>query len=168
QDLRPAALAERKERLRALLAGAPPRIVPVDPVEEHGEALFDEVRRRGLEGMVAKRAGSAYAGGRSADWRKVRCERRGRFLVVGYTRPGLGMDGGLHLARRVGGGLLYAGRVGSGFEAGVLEQARALLLPLAGPHPACAGALPGGRDHTWVSPLVECEVRYLQRTQDGL
>ena len=32
---------------------------------------------------------------------------------------------------------------------------------------ACAAA-PRGRDHTWVEPRVVCEVRYRERTEEGL
>jgi ATP-dependent DNA ligase len=41
-------------------------------VEEHGEALFAEVDRLELEGIVAKRASSAYSAGRSRHWLKVK------------------------------------------------------------------------------------------------
>lgn len=166
-DLRSLPLRERKGVLRGLLsrrrAGA---IRYVDHVEAEGLGLYDEVRKLDLEGMVAKRADAPYSGGRSADWIKVPVVRTAEFVVVGFTRPGLGMDGGLHLAARERGGLVYAGRVGSGLS-GVLAQVREMLGALRRADAACAAA-PRGRDHTWVEPKVVCEVRFRERTEEGL
>jgi bifunctional non-homologous end joining protein LigD len=167
RDLRERPLVERKERLRALLAGQS-AIRYVDHVERDGLALFEEARGLGLEGIVAKRAASPYAAGRSRDWRKIRIERTGVFVVVGYTRTAIGEEGGLHLAAEDGPTLRYAGRVGSGFETGVLAEARALLAPLLRSAPACEGSVPRGRGHAWVEPRIACEVRYKETTDAGL
>jgi bifunctional non-homologous end joining protein LigD len=166
-DLREVPLLHRKEALRAAIEGT--RVGYVEHVEATGEALFEEVRVRGLEGLVAKRAESRYAPGRGVDWLKFRIQRTSDFVVVGFTAPGLGREGGLHLAapmapRRE---LVYAGRVGSGFEAGTLGAARELLGRRTLKVPPCAGA-PRGRGHTWVEPRVVCEVRFLEQTDDGL
>ena len=167
-DLRPAPLLDRKETLRAVLKGS--AVQAVEHVEKDGAGLFREVVGRGLEGLVAKRATSRYAPGRSADWVKFRIQRTSEFVIVGFTVPGLGRQGGLHLACRASGGpqLVYAGRVGSGFDAGILGTVRELLgeRPLAAP--PCGGAVPRGRTHTWVEPRVVCEVRFLEQTDEGL
>jgi len=164
-DLRPLPLRERKDALRRLLPrdGA---VRYVDHVVARGLALYEEVRKLDLEGLVAKRADAPYSAGRSSDWVKVPVVRTGEFVVVGYTRPGLGMDGGLHLAARERRGLVYAGRVGSGLG-GVLAEVRETLAGFRRAEAACADA-PRGRDHTWVEPRVVCEVRYRERTEEGL
>jgi ATP-dependent DNA ligase len=41
---------------------------------ENGTALFEECVRRGLEGVVAKRADAPYRAGRTGDWLKTKCE----------------------------------------------------------------------------------------------
>jgi bifunctional non-homologous end joining protein LigD len=142
----------------------------VDHVEEDGLGFFREVVGRGLEGLVAKRATSRYAPGRSVEWLKFRIQRTSDFVIVGFTAPGLGREGGLHLACRSGSGqkLVYAGRVGSGFDAGTLGTARELLAERTVASPPCAGAAPRGRAHTWVEPRVVCEVRFLEQTEEGL
>jgi bifunctional non-homologous end joining protein LigD len=164
-DLRPLPLRERKEALRGLLPrrGA---IRYVDHVAAEGRRLYAEVQKLDLEGMVAKRSDAPYAAGRSSDWIKVPVVRTAEFVVVGFTRAGLGMDGGLHLAARERGGLVYAGRVGSGLG-GVLAQVREVLGGLRRAEAACAAA-PRGKGHTWVEPRVVCEVRYRERTEEGL
>jgi bifunctional non-homologous end joining protein LigD len=43
-------------------------------VQEHGQRLFDEASKSGLEGIVAKKADSSYVAGRNKDWIKVETE----------------------------------------------------------------------------------------------
>jgi bifunctional non-homologous end joining protein LigD len=56
-------------------------------VEKDAGAFLEAVDDLGLEGIVVKRAESRYVGGRSRDWLKVKCQRRGDFVVGGYTAP---------------------------------------------------------------------------------
>jgi bifunctional non-homologous end joining protein LigD len=165
-DLREVPLRDRKDALRRVLEGTDVRYV--EHVEEAGEDLYREAARRGLEGLVAKRAASRYVPGRSAEWLKLRIRQVSDFVVVGFTTPGLGREGGLHLAAPAGRALVYAGRVGTGFEPGALGTARELLGRRTVPSPPCGGAVPRGRAHTWVEPRVVCEVRFLEQTDDGL
>jgi bifunctional non-homologous end joining protein LigD len=167
RDLRARPLLERKAALRRLFEDGP-ALRYVDHVAGAGEALFEEARRLGLEGVVGKRAASPYVAGRSREWRKVRADRIGEFIVVGYTRTALGEEGGLHLAAAREQGLVYAGRVGSGFQSGVLAEARALLEPYRRATPACGGSAPKGRGHQWVEPRILCEVRFKELTEAGL
>ena len=103
-DLRPLPLVRRKELLRRVLPRAGP-LRFADHVEERGEALYAEVRRAGVEGVVAKRADAPYRGARSPAWLKIRAERSGDFAVVGFTRPqgSRAGFGALHLAALSGG-----------------------------------------------------------------
>jgi bifunctional non-homologous end joining protein LigD len=167
RDVRPLPLEERKQILHDLVP-ADPILQYVDHVVADGESFFEEARRLGLEGIVGKRIGSRYAAGRSRDWRKVRIDHSADFVVVGFTRAGLGEEGGLHVASYRDGSLVYAGRVGTGFHGGVLAEARTLLAPLRRKAPPCAGTTPRGDDHTWVEARVVCEVRYKEMTDGGL
>jgi bifunctional non-homologous end joining protein LigD len=168
RDLRPLPLVERKKLLRMVL----PPFGPLrfcDHIERQGEAMFDEIRRMGLEGVMAKRAGSPYRGGRSDDWLKLRADHCGEFVVAGFS-PGRGAAGGygaLHLAVYRDDRLVYAGRVGSGFAAGQLDALAASLASRARDAPACAGETPDDPGHLWVEPGLACEVRYKEWTADG-
>jgi bifunctional non-homologous end joining protein LigD len=168
-DLRPLPLVERKKLLRRLVpAGGPIRAV--DHVEGQGRALWDSVRELGLEGMVAKRAQSAYRSGRFRDWQKVRSDRVGDFAVVGFTkaegsRTGFGS---VHVAVQKDEGLVYVGKVGGGFSEKELTSARAEMETLRLPAPPCIGPLPPGSGHAWVQPKLVVEVRYKEITEDGL
>jgi bifunctional non-homologous end joining protein LigD len=124
----------------------------------------------GLEGIVGKRADSRYVGKRTSDWRKVRGERTGDFVVVGFTHPESSARvgfGALHLAVLRGDEWSYAGRVGTGFDDKLLSSLRARLDALAVDAPPCTGPLvPKGKGHTWVRPEVVVEVAYLEWTDE--
>jgi bifunctional non-homologous end joining protein LigD len=170
RDLRGLPLRERKR----LLARLVPRLGPLryaDHVEARGRAMFREVEGRGLEGVVGKRADSAYRPGRSADWVKVRVARTDDLAVVGFTAPRgarSGFGALLVAAGGEGGGLTFAGAVGSGFDERQLSALHARLSARRRATPPCGGAVPRGRGVTWVEPELVVEVRYREWTGDGL
>ena len=168
-DLRLLPLLARKQALSGLLPAAGP-IRYADHVLAEGEAFYEEVRRLGLEGIMAKRMDSPYVGGRSPQWVKLRVDRTGDFVVVGFTKPQGGRTGfgALHLGTYQGEHLLYVGRAGSGFGDQQLARVRRQLDGLVLPARACEGPQPLGRDHVWVVPELVCEVRYKEWTEEGL
>lgn len=168
-DLRSLPLAQRKALLAELLPPAGP-VRYADHVEERGEDLYRAVREAGAEGVVGKRADSAYVTGRSDKWLKVRAEHEEDFVVVGYTLPkGLRSGlGALHLAAYdTDGRLVYAGRAGTGFTASSAEETAAKLDKHRRATPPCDGPTPKGKEHVWVEPKYVAVVRYLERTNDG-
>ena len=169
RDLRPLPLHARKALLSRLLPTLG-SLHYVDHIETRGQEMFEEIARVGLEGVMAKRAESPYRAGRSPDWLKIRRDRSADFVVVGYTAPrGLRSGlGALHLAAQQSGTLVYAGRVGSGLAEKDLASLPKELRDDEQPEPPCTGAVPRGREHTWVKPRLVCEVRYKEITSDGL
>jgi bifunctional non-homologous end joining protein LigD len=167
-DLRPRPLLERKATLRRLLGRRAGRLRYVQHVPRRGVTLFEEVSRRGLEGVLAKRADSPYHGGRSAHWLKITADRTGDFVVVGVTRVSPGEEGSLHLAVAGPKGLEYAGSVGTGFKSGTLAEARRMLGAYALAAPPCTGVLPPPRTVMWVRPMLVCEVKYKAWTAERL
>lgn len=72
KDLRQEPIVRRKAALRKLLDEPPTGVLYVDSVED-GARLFGHALTLGLEGVVAKRAGSVYLSGeRLRDWMKVK------------------------------------------------------------------------------------------------
>ena len=166
-DLRPLPLSYRKSVLRRVL---PPRETTgllrcVEEVPERGEDFYAAVESMGLEGVVAKKEDSPYRGGYSDLWLKIRVDRSADFAIVGYE-PGPGGFRCLHLAMCEGGGLVYAGTVGSGFDAREQAEIRARLDAARRPGPAAEGAV-GPRSAVWVEPELVCEVRYKEWTRGG-
>ncbi len=172
-DMRKLPLIKRKEILRKVL----PQTGPLrfsEHFEKDGEALYEQVVKLGLEGIMAKKADSPYRDGRSGDWLKIRADRIDDFVVVGFSKPkgARGGFGSLHVGAYQAGKLMYCGRAGSGFSGAQLDEISATLASLVRKTPPCEppehGALPKGPDHTWVEPRLVCDVRYKEFTRDGL
>jgi bifunctional non-homologous end joining protein LigD len=172
-DLRKLPLVKRKQILRKVLPETGP-LRYSEHFEKNGEALYEQVVKLGLEGIMAKKMDSPYRSGRSSDWLKIRADRIDDFVVVGFTK-GKGARSGfgsLHVAAYVGDTLIYCGRAGSGFTGAQLDEVSEQLHALVRKTPPCqpppGGQLPKGPDHTWVEPKLVCDVRYKEMTKDGL
>src|SRR5439155_1140782 len=158
-DLRPLSLEQRK----ALLEQIVPRVGPLKYLshfEKDGEALYEQVVKMGLEGIVAKKADAPYRAGRSPNWLKIRADRTDDFVVVGFTRPKGSRSGfgALDLGAYQDGKLVYGGRVGSGFTDAELKDVSAALERGIRPTPAFSGPVPQDAGHTWVEPALISEV----------
>ena len=169
-DLRDCPLRARKRILERFL----PRRGGVrfaDHVEGEGEALFEAASEQGLEGIVAKDAGSRYAQGRrSRSWLKVKVPRRADLVVVGYRRAP-GSPGGLRsliLAWGQDGALTYAGQVSAGLDGPTREGLRERLDGIRRDVPAFSGG-PGNplRGAVYAEPRLVCEVRFRDVTRAG-
>ncbi len=162
-DLRSLPLLERKALLAKVLPPAGP-LRYSDHIEERGEAFFEQVTAMGLEGAMAKDGDSLYVGRRSSSWVKLRTEQTADLVIVGMSPPkgsrvGLGS---LHLAvwdpelapGRPGsgeqGGLVYAGRVGTGFSDADLAELAERLGTLRRETPPCRA--PRGVEDAQASP----------------
>jgi len=167
-DLRRLPLIRRKECLRLLV----PPLGPVhyaDHILEHGQAFLEAAAEQRLEGIVAKKAASAYTSGWSRDWIKIKCQRRQEFVIGGYTDPqgSRGHFGALHVGLYDGARLVYVSKVGTGFDQAELKRLSEKLLPLTRATPPFdRGAIPRGRSHHWVEPRLVCEVRFSDWTKD--
>ncbi|GHA83641.1 DNA ligase D [Cognatilysobacter bugurensis] len=172
-DLRAVPLVERKALLQQLLDGADARLFYSTHVQGHGPALFEEARKRGMEGIISKRVDSTYVSGRSKDWLKVKAVETRDFIVVGYSEPkgsrkGLGA---LMLAQRSGGALEFVGRVGSGLGAQLLRDLPRRLGKLAVDSPPVdlPGHLPRSYGRVqWVRPELVVEVIFRGWSKEGL
>lgn len=170
-DLRRLPLVERKRLLSELLPkGGVLRYA--DHVEERGIEMFAEARRLGLEGLMAKDGRSPYRSGRCGDWLKLRVDRSDDFIIVGWTTPRRSRSGfgALHLAQLADGDgrLVYAGRVGSGFDERLLLRIRAELEPHQTTRPKLLGAKPDAVATKWTAPRLVCEVKYQDWPADGV
>ena len=162
-DLKSQPLLVRKELLQALLPSAGPLRFSAH-VEGNGIDTFHAMAKLGLEGVVGKRADSRYRSGRSEHWLKVRSNRTGDFVIVGWVpqKSNAADLGALVLAEYRGGELAYCGRVGSGLgeaERRDLQRRIAALGP--------GSALSPDREHRWLEPLLVCEVEYREYSLDG-
>jgi bifunctional non-homologous end joining protein LigD len=119
EDLTPLPLEQRKERLRAALGARPPRPFRyVDHVVGDGPRVFENACAMHLEGIVSKERVAPYrVAARNASWRKIKCLLRQELVVGGYEEAVVGGLGALLLGYHDGdGNLVYAGKVGTGFQ----------------------------------------------------
>jgi DNA ligase D-like protein (predicted ligase) len=122
RDLRGSALEDRRDRLRKLVSGLPGIIRYSYTFAAPASALMRAVREKGLEGIVAKRASSAYRSGRSGDWLKWRANRGQEFVIGGYV-PAANTFDSLLVGYFEGHELMYAGCIRAGL---VADSRRAL------------------------------------------
>jgi bifunctional non-homologous end joining protein LigD len=118
-DVRDQSLFERRKLLAKLLKNAPANIRFSEELQGTRKALLEIAHKFGLEGLIAKRPDSHYEPGRrSGAWVKVKITQQQEFVIGGYTPPeGSRMNFGSLLMGYYGPeGLLFAGRVGTGFS----------------------------------------------------
>ncbi|HTX01558.1 MAG TPA: non-homologous end-joining DNA ligase [Acidimicrobiales bacterium] len=142
-----------------------------------GTPALEAARSSGLEGVVAKRVDSPYRCGiRSPSWVKHKLVASVEVVICGYM-PGTGWRAGLFGALVLGvqghdaggrEGLVYAGRVGTGFNEHALDELKSRLVPLRrSESPFVEPAdepLPGVQ---WVQPELVAEVSYQLWTSSG-
>jgi bifunctional non-homologous end joining protein LigD len=168
EDVRDLPLRQRKARLReALRFQGPVRLTPHR--NERGEEMFAEACRKGLEGIIAKRADSPYRATRSSDWRKLKCHAEQELVIGGYTAPqGSRTDfGALLVGYWEDGELSYAGKVGTGFDQDTLRDLGQRLRKLERDDPPFAHVHPVPRGTHWVEPELVGQIAFTEWTRDG-
>lgn len=137
--------------------------------EREGEAYYREACRKGLEGVIAKRADSIYVSKRSRDWLKFKCWEEQEFVIGGFTDPKGGRVGfgALLLGYYEEGKLRYAGKVGTGFHTGLLVKLAKDLSSMEIKHSPFAEEVKAGKGVHWVRPKLVAQVSFTQWTRDG-
>lgn len=175
-DLRELPLVERKRLLAELVKGKGFLRV-LDHIEERGDALWELIEERNLEGMVAKRTDSPYRHGprASGEWVKVKRAQDDEFVVFGFTegKGARGAVGALCIASFRNGVLVDRGRVGSGMDDRTLKDLKVTLEELHArwqqqPGPNVDGsALEGLRTCRRIAPELVVRVRFQGYTDGG-
>jgi bifunctional non-homologous end joining protein LigD len=134
-----------------------------------GEAFHQEACRRGWEGVIAKRVDSLYVGRRSPDWLKFKCTNQQEVVVGGFTEPAgsrVGF-GALLVGFYAGGDLVFAGKVGTGYDVETLLDLRRRLDALRQDDPPFVGVRARQPGVHWVRPELVAEVAFTEWTEDG-
>jgi bifunctional non-homologous end joining protein LigD len=162
-------LRERKRVLRGMLSFGGPLRFTTHRVAG-AQAYWDQACGRGWEGLVVKRADSPYRSGRSRDWLKFKCENSQEFVIGGFTDPRGSREGfGALLIGHydAAGRLVYAGKVGTGFDSSTLATLLQAMSGLEQPKPPFdRGALPRAGVH-WIRPELVGEVGFSEWTSAG-
>ncbi|MEX5547810.1 DNA ligase D [Pseudomonas pergaminensis] len=173
QDQRQAPVEDRRAALKAALAGSRSKLLRFsEAFTAHHRDIFESACDLSLEGVIGKRLGSPYVSSRSADWIKLKCRLRQEFVIVGYTRPQGSRSGfgSLLLAVNDKTGLVYAGRVGTGFDQAALKAIYAQLTPLERKASPLEKPLTSAqaRGVHWVEPTLVGEVQFAEWTREGV
>jgi DNA ligase D-like protein (predicted ligase) len=168
-DLTALPLRDRKAALATAVRFAKP--IHLTPTWATGfERRFQATCEAGGEGLIAKRASSRYTGGRSTEWRKLKCVATQELVIGGWTDPRGSREriGALLVGYFDGGRLRYAGKVGTGFDRFTLARLAAQLAPLARKRSPFSGPAPSGGDVHWVAPTLVAQIGFSEWTPDGL
>jgi len=169
-DLTDLPLTERKKILEYIL---PQNDVVryCDHVAENGIAFYDLSVKWGIEGIIAKKADSTYIQGkRSKQWLKLKNVNVLEAVITGFTkgRNSRKYFGALILGAYRNGVLEYIGHTGSGMDEATVKDIYKQLEPLiTDTHPFKAKPKTN-MPATWVQPKLVCEVKYQERTADGI
>ena len=171
-------LEERKELLRRLLQHAPDIIRFSAGIEAESKRLQKEMKKRGLEGLVAKLKTARYeAGQRTGAWVKFKWSNEQEFVIGGYTPPEGARShiGAILVGYNEGGKLLFASKVGSGFDTKTLASLHRCFAKFQSkncPFANLPERLPSGlsaaemRTCTWLKPELVCQIRFTEWTRD--
>ena len=156
-------LEERRALLKNLKFNGP--LHRVSLLDE--AAPWERARKEGWEGVIAKRRGSPYEHRRSKHWLKMKCEASQELVVGGFTDPqgarvGLGA---LLVGYYEGDDLVFAGKIGTGFDTKLLLDLRKRLDAIEIPKTpfTVATGLPKLRAH-WVQPSIVVQASFIEWT----
>jgi bifunctional non-homologous end joining protein LigD len=176
-------LEARKNVLEKLCADARDPIRYSGAIGGDAKRLLEEVKRRGLEGIIGKQRNSVYEPGRrSGAWIKLKCVNEQEFVIGGYTPPQGSRKyfGAILVGYYEKKKLVFAGKVGTGFTVKSLSmlykkfqnEARDdcpfVDLPSKQNGQWTQDITPSMmRKMHWVNPVFVCEIKFAEWTRDG-
>jgi bifunctional non-homologous end joining protein LigD len=181
KDLRGEPLEARRARLSSLLPARSATLHFSGELAGEPRTVLAEITECGLEGLVAKRRDSKYeVGRRSGAWVKIKCVREQEFVIGGFTEPKGSRShfGALLVGYYRGKELVFAGRVGTGFDAKMLRGLHQKMTALKTAKCPFA-SLPTGRSRwgaqftraelarcTWLKPTLVAQPAFLGLRDD--
>ena len=167
-DLRGLPQIERKQALLDLL-GENDVELPVlysEHLTGDGQVMFEHAAKLNWEGIISKRAEAPYRSERNENWLKIKCVQKGKFPVIGFVKDPTGVAA-LYLGKKEGKGLVYMGKVGTGWSRTVSSQIRKQLDTVVGLKSKLSKQARKPKA-TWVDPVFTAEVEYRDITSEGL
>jgi bifunctional non-homologous end joining protein LigD len=166
-DLRRVALEQRKEVLAQITDSS--GFVRYSDHFDQGIALFDAAKKRGLEGILAKRRGSCYEERRTREWLKIKITQSIDCVIGGYTEP----EGsriyfgsivlGLYNDK---GDLVHVGQAGTGFNQATLKQIFQVLKKRETNRSPFSHGVDALRKVHWVKPELVAEIKFSEWTHE--
>ena len=176
-------LEARKNVLEKLCAGAGDPVRYSGAVGSDAKRLLEEVKRRGLEGIIGKQRTSVYEPARrSGAWIKLKCVNEQEFVIGGYTPPQGARKyfGAVMVGYYDNNKLVFAGKVGTGFTAKSLSMLHKKFqkearddcpfvdLPSKQNGQWVLGITPSMmKKMHWVNPKFVAQIKFAEWTRDG-
>jgi DNA ligase D-like protein (predicted ligase) len=166
QDLRKLPLEERKKHLKHLL-----KFNRVARFCSHrstnGKGFYQQVIKKGFEGVIAKRKDSTYKSKRTRDWLKFKAVNDDDFIIGGFTKPQGSRKGfgALLIGFYQKGKLRYAGKVGTGFSEEMLMFLSKKLEKLTAKESYFSDSIKE-KNVTYVKPKLIAKIAFTERTKD--
>ena len=181
-DLTQVAIETRREILASVLPAHLPIIRMSETFDTSASELLKAVAKMGLEGIMAKKAGSLYyPGARTKEWLKMKSNLRHEVVIGGYTQnEGSGKTfSSILVGVYEKGKLHYTGKVGTGFSDSLQKDMMRKFKPLIRKQnpfeeeidvnkPSRFRPNPPNATVTWLKPELVCEVSYAEITADGV
>lgn len=175
-------LIQRQAVLTEILPNSDDLIRLSKVFDANGTEFYHAAERMGLEGIIAKKANSAYsANNRSKEWLKIKIHKRQEVVIAGFTKneDTRKQFSSLLLGVYEDGNLQYAGKVGTGFSDTKQKEMMALFKPLIvekSPFAVLPDVNKPSRFRpntpkakaTWLKAELVCEVAYAEITSDGV
>lgn len=126
-----------------------------------GKALCEEMKKREMEGVMAKREESKYVQKRSKDWIKIKFTKTIECVILGYTsekRKISSLALGLYDDDR----LIYIGKVGTGFSESTIDMLKDTLEDI-----KYSPVEHKDKNIQWVKPEHVAEISYHEMTSSN-
>ena len=169
-DLRDKPLEARRELLESLFSGVKPPLQQAERIDLPLERALKEAKRRGWEGLIAKRKGSTYVGSRSGHWLKLKVVAGQEVVILGFlpikNERSAKEIGALLVGVNGPDGYHDVGKIGTGFDTKMRYQLREMLERIRVDKPVAVDAKkrPGA---VWVKPKYVAQVHFTEWTNDG-
>jgi bifunctional non-homologous end joining protein LigD len=175
QDLRNRDYIDRRKILNEIISRSnnnKKRVRISDYIEQQGVAVFENIKKMNLEGIIAKRKDSKYIQGlRSKDWLKIKNTKTQDCVVIGYTTGEGNREkyfGSLILAVYEQGRLRFAGHTGSGFNINQLDRVYNMIKSMKiDKKPIDHIPYTNGKP-TWIKPHLVAEVKFDNWTNEKI
>jgi bifunctional non-homologous end joining protein LigD len=184
KSVRDLPLEQRREKLQAILPKRTDGTIRFSSsLGSDAPPLLKKAQSLGLEGLIGKKAGSHYeAGKRTGTWIKLKLVKEQEFVIGGYTPPGGTRKhfGALLVGVQDKGKLVYAGKVGTGFNEAVLRdlyrrfsKLKSDTCPFSDLPEKRQGRYGQGitpsimKKCHWIKPELVCQIKFTEWTSDG-
>ncbi len=171
EDLKEMPLVQRKELLKTVVKQLKSKgVVYSEHVLDNSDALYQQAKEKGWEGIIAKEADSLYAEGKRAmAWLKIKIIDEQEAIICGYTDP-------KGSRKKIGSLVLgvyddnkelrYVGNCGGGLNGALINELYEKMQPLRQKTSPFDKKIRTNTPVTWVKPQLVCQVKFSSWTSD--